>query len=105
MSSLKAFEFIPIQLYIFLSLILQDKDGDRAIHHAAFGDESAVVEQLIKAGSDMNARNKRRQSPLHVAVNKGHTGVVKKLLGLGCHPSLQVMDFRHSQIYYQRSVL
>lgn len=68
----------------------QDKDGDRAIHHAAFGDEAAVVEQLVRAGSDMNARNKRRQSPLHVAVNKGHTGVVKKLLGLGCHPSLQV---------------
>lgn len=38
----------------------------------------------------MNARNRRRQSPLHVAVNKGHTAVVKKLLGLGCHPSLQV---------------
>ena len=68
----------------------QDKDGDRAIHHAAFGDEAVVVEQLVRAGSDMNARNKRRQSPLHVAVNKGHTGVVKKLLGLGCHPSLQV---------------
>ena len=70
--------------------VFQDKDGDRAIHHAAFGDEAAVVEQLVRAGSDMNARNKRRQSPLHVAVNKGHTGVVKKLLGLGCHPSLQV---------------
>ena len=51
------------------------------------------MEQLIKAGSDMNARNKRRQSPLHVAVNKGHTAVVKKLLGLGCHPSLQVTGF------------
>lgn len=51
------------------------------------------MEQLIKAGSDMNARNKRRQSPLHVAVNKGHTAVVKKLLGLGCHPSLQASTF------------
>ena len=71
-------------------LVLQDKDGDRAIHHAAFGDECAVVEQLIKAGSDMNARNRRRQSPLHVAVSKGHTAVVKNLLSLGCHPSLQV---------------
>lgn len=72
-----------------VDLEAEDKDGDRAIHHAAFGDEGVVVEQLIKAGSDMNARNKRRQSPLHVAVNKGHTAVVKKLLGLGCHPSLQ----------------
>jgi len=79
-----------IIIIIIIMFHIQDKDGDRAIHHAAFGDEAAVVEQLVRAGSDMNARNKRRQSPLHVAVNKGHTGVVKKLLGLGCHPSLQV---------------
>ena len=60
------------------------------MHHAAFGDEQLVVEQLSGAGADLNARNKRRQSPLHVAVNKGHTGVIKTLLQLGCHPSLQV---------------
>lgn len=60
------------------------------MHHAAFGDEQKVVEQLSAAGADLNARNKRRQSPLHVAVNKGHTGVIKTLLQLGCHPSLQV---------------
>ncbi|XP_048582357.1 E3 ubiquitin-protein ligase MIB1-like [Nematostella vectensis] len=67
----------------------EDKDGDRAIHHAAFGDESAVLEQLVRAGADLNARNKRRQSPLHVAVNKGHIGVVKTLITLCAHPSLQ----------------
>lgn len=49
-----------------------------------------VVEQLVCAGADMNARNKRRQSPLHVAVNKGHIGVVKVLMKLNAHPSLQV---------------
>lgn len=38
----------------------------------------------------MNARNKRRQSPLHVGVNKGHIGVVKVLIKLNAHPSLQV---------------
>lgn len=83
---------LPSFFYRHIDIVFyfQDKDGDRGIHHAAFGDEAAVVEQLVRAGSDMNARNKRRQSPLHVAVNKGHTGVVKKLLGLGCHPSLQV---------------
>ena len=68
----------------------QDKDGDRAIHHAAFGDEAEIVEELGRAGADLNARNKRRQTPLHVAVNKGHVLVVKSLLGLKCHPSLQV---------------
>ena len=73
----------------FLSVV-QDKDGDRAVHHAAFGDEPGVMELLAHAGADLNARNKRRQTALHIAVNKGHVGVVKTLLELGCHPSLQV---------------
>lgn len=69
---------------------IEDKDGDRAVHHAAFGDEPAVVQLLAHAGADLNARNKRRQTALHIGVNKGHIGVVKMLLDLGCHPSLQV---------------
>ncbi|KAJ4428268.1 E3 ubiquitin-protein ligase mib1, partial [Periplaneta americana] len=69
---------------------LNDKDGDRAVHHAAFGDEPGVMELLAHAGADLNARNKRRQTALHIAVNKGHVGVVKTLLELGCHPSLQL---------------
>ncbi|KAG8442174.1 hypothetical protein GDO86_011104 [Hymenochirus boettgeri] len=67
----------------------EDKDGDRAVHHAAFGDEGSVIEVLHRGGADLNARNKRRQTPLHIAVNKGHLQVVKTLLDFGCHPSLQ----------------
>jgi len=72
---------------------IEDKDGDRAIHHAAFGDEPAVIDLLVRGGAsggaDINARNKRRQTALHVGVNKGHQGVVKVLLELGAHASLQ----------------
>ncbi|KAJ7403896.1 E3 ubiquitin-protein ligase mib1 [Pitangus sulphuratus] len=68
---------------------VDDKDGDRAVHHAAFGDEGAVIEVLHRGSADLNARNKRRQTPLHIAVNKGHLQVVKTLLDFGCHPSLQ----------------
>jgi len=46
--------------------IFKDKDGDRAVHHAAFGDEAEVLELLAKAGADLNARNKRRQTALHI---------------------------------------
>lgn len=60
------------------------------MHHAAFGDEGSVIEVLHRGGADLNARNKRRQTPLHIAVNKGHLQVVKTLLDFGCHPSLQV---------------
>ncbi|CAF5162829.1 unnamed protein product, partial [Rotaria sp. Silwood1] len=43
-----------------------DKDVDRAVHHAAFGDEAEVLELLAKSGADLNARNKRRQTALHI---------------------------------------
>lgn len=86
-------EVIRLLLRGHTDLEIEDKDGDRAVHHAAFGDEPAVMELLAQAGADLNARNKRRQTALHIAVNKGHVGVVKSLLDLGCHPSLQVTDF------------
>uniref|UniRef100_A0A4W3I2S1 RING-type E3 ubiquitin transferase n=1 Tax=Callorhinchus milii TaxID=7868 RepID=A0A4W3I2S1_CALMI len=72
-----------------VDLEAEDKDGDRAVHHASFGDEGSVIDVLHRGGADLNARNKRRQTPLHIAVNKGHLQVVKTLLDLGCHPSLQ----------------
>lgn len=78
---------------------VEDKDGDRAVHHAAFGDEPAVIEVLTAASADLNARNKRRQTPLHISVNKGHVGVVKALLELACHPSLQVMSSRSLKMF------
>lgn len=68
---------------------IEDKDGDRAIHHAAFGDEPEAIRLLAQAGADLNARNARRQTPLHIAVYKGHVNSVQRLLQLGCHPSLQ----------------
>ena len=73
-------------------LEIEDKDGDRAVHHAAFGDEPAVIELLSRHRADLNARNKRRQTALHIAVNKGYVGVVKMLLDLDVRPSLQVVN-------------
>ncbi|KAJ8960891.1 hypothetical protein NQ318_020190 [Aromia moschata] len=85
-------EVIAVLLRFHADVEIEDKDGDRAVHHAAFGDEPAVVQLLAHAGADLNARNKRRQTALHIGVNKGHIGVVKMLLDLQCHPSLQVSD-------------
>eukprot|EP00094_Tigriopus_californicus_P008731 TCALIF_08416-PA protein Name:"Similar to mib1 E3 ubiquitin-protein ligase mib1 (Xenopus laevis)" AED:0.20 eAED:0.20 QI:0/0/0/1/1/1/7/0/699 len=87
-------EVIRILIRHKAELEIEDKDGDRAVHHAAFGDEATIMELLTHAGADLNARNKRRQTALHIAVNKGHVGVVKTLLDLQCHPSLQVSDVR-----------
>ncbi len=75
-------------------MILKDKDGDRAIHHAAFGNEPKVIEVLASAvvKCDLNARNKRRQTALHIGVNKVHLEVVKTLLKFNAHTSLQDID-------------
>ena len=48
------------------------------------------MDLLARSSVDLNARNKRRQTPLHVAVNKGHMGVIRVLLQHQCHCSLQV---------------
>lgn len=82
-------DVIKVLLKYSADVEIEDKDGDRAVHHAAFGDEPAVIRLLAQSGADLNARNKRRQTALHIAVNKGHNNVVKTLLELRCHPSLQ----------------
>ena len=62
-----------------MDLEIEDKDGDRAIHHAAFGNEPQVIE-LLSLGTttkcDLNARNKRRQTALHIGVNKTHLSIL-----------------------------
>lgn len=68
---------------------IQDKDGDRAIHHATFCDKEAAIILLKNAGADICARNKRKQSALHVAVNKGNLRSIKALLEVNVHPNLQ----------------
>ena len=88
---MKRGKLCPPELLGLITLFYeQDKDGDRAIHHAAYGDQAEVVRILATANADLNSRSKRRQTPLHVAVNKGHLTVVKALLELGGHPNLQV---------------
>lgn len=73
---------------------IEDKDGDRAIHHAAFGNEPEVIDLLASVAGkcDLNARNKRRQTAMHIGVNKVHLNVVRVLVKFHAHVSLQDMD-------------
>lgn len=80
-------------------LEIEDKDGDKAIHHAAFGNEPKVIEillsmegRVLKSNLELNSRNKKMQTALHIAVNKGHIDVIKVLLDNGAHTSLQDID-------------
>lgn len=111
-------------LIIMFALYLKykDKDGDKAIHHAVFGNEPRVIELLHSLSSsvvnnpinnkqsmpikilptakqhqqqqrqgllDLNSRNKRRQTALHIAINKGFTRVISLLVELGCNLNVQ----------------
>lgn len=52
--------------------------------------QSLTAAALLKGGADGNKLNKNNCSPLHVAVNKGYTDVVKTLLNYSCNANAQV---------------
>ena len=68
----------------------QDSLGAYPVHYAAIGAEPDVVKLLAQEGADLNVRNRRQQTPLHVATVKGHMTVIRTLLSLHSHASLQV---------------
>ena len=78
---------------LLFSSPLQDQDGNQAVHHATLGDEPEVIALLAQHDADLNARNRKKQTPLHVAVNKGHVTVIKVLLKEDCHCSLQASSY------------
>ena len=49
----------------------------------------SIIQILNEGNADLNSRNKRRQTALHVAVNKGHVHNIKALLNAKVHPNLQ----------------
>jgi len=58
-------------------------DGTTALHWAAHDDDQAAVEQLIKAGADVNARNDYGSTPLQEAAERGDAVMIRTLLRAG----------------------
>ncbi|KAL3312912.1 E3 ubiquitin-protein ligase mib1 [Cichlidogyrus casuarinus] len=92
----------------------RDPDGNQAVHAAAHGGSvdalrylvlnrlSSRSEQLDEEDcmADVNSRNALRQTPLHLAVSRGHLAVVKCLLEeLSAIPTLQVSDRRKMMMH------
>ncbi|XP_074233807.1 E3 ubiquitin-protein ligase MIB2 isoform X5 [Camelus bactrianus] len=63
----------------------QKEDGFTALHLAALNNHWEVAQVLIREGRcDVNVRNRKLQSPLHLAVQQAHVGLVPLLVDAGC---------------------
>ena len=66
--------------------------GDKpAMHAAALANEPVMVEFLLKEGVDVNARDPRKQTALHIAASY-RVDLVKLLLDAHCDPDIQDND-------------
>ena len=61
----------------------KDRDGRTALHHAAFANDVAQVEELLRSGSDPNAGDKKGFTPLHLAAQEGAVEAARLLLDGG----------------------
>jgi ankyrin repeat protein len=69
----------------------RDEFGSTTLHWAAIQNLSALSELLIKFGADVNAQNRQGQTPLHIAMNAGHThaDMVKFLISKGARKDIK----------------
>ena len=68
-----------------------------ALHLAAYYSSPAVVKVLVKAGADVNARDSKKNSPLHWASSENST-VVSALLKAGAKMNL-LNAHKHSPLF------
>jgi ankyrin repeat protein len=66
--------------------------GDTALHVAAAAHRDAIARALIDAGADVHARNRRKQMPLHYAVDglgdaAKQVATIEVLLAAGADPN------------------
>ena len=64
----------------------------RALHSAAAGGSTEVVERLLQAGADPNARQRGGYTPLHAAAAAGRLDMLRALLSHGADPSAVTDD-------------
>ena len=62
-------------------------DGTTPLHWAAHEGDVAKVDALIKAGADVNARNRFGSTPLYEAALEGNTEIIRKLLKAKADPN------------------
>ncbi|MEW6164444.1 MAG: ankyrin repeat domain-containing protein [Pseudomonadota bacterium] len=60
-----------------------------ALHYAAFAGHGALVDDLLAAGADVNARSTNGSTVVMMAAREGHLAVARQLLAAGANPALK----------------
>jgi len=60
-----------------------------ALHYAAFAGHGELVDRLLAAGADVNARSTNGSTVVMMAAREGHAAIAKRLLAAGANPSLK----------------
>ena len=66
-------------------------DGSTPLHWAAYRDDLAQVDRLIRGGADVNAANDIGATPLWAASLNGSAPVIKRLLDGGANPNVGLL--------------
>ncbi|MEJ1964870.1 MAG: ankyrin repeat domain-containing protein [Gammaproteobacteria bacterium] len=78
-------------------------DGTTALHWAVYNDDAALVDSLLAAGANPNARNDYNSTPLVEAAVVGNAAVIKKLLKAHADPESANADGQSALMVVARS--
>ena len=65
---------------MLVSVKYQGESGFTLLHYAASHNQAAIIQYLLESGMDANQINNDGNTPLHLAIKKGHTEAMKCLL-------------------------
>lgn len=60
-----------------------------ALHYAAFAGHGGLVDRLLAAGADVNARSTNGSTVVMMAAREGHAGIARRLLAAGANPAFR----------------
>ena len=86
---------VIVAIFLLVPLHAQEApsgDGSTPLHWAAYRDEHTKVDQLIRAGADVNAANDIGVTPLWAASLNGSAPIVKRLLEAGANPNAALLS-------------
>lgn len=86
---------VALSLMLITSAYAQEApsgDGSTPLHWAAYGDDLARVDRLVRAGANVNAANDIGATPLWAASLNGSAPIVARLLDAGANPNIALLS-------------